>query len=465
MTDKNKNLGDKLISFLKEQHLIARAQRIILAVSGGLDSVTMLALFFEIKDELGIELAVLHLNHGLRGEESDDDQAFVKELAEQYKLPFFSKTVDTLTFKKKNKLSLEDAARKLRYKFFEETLSNVDADSLATAHTADDQAETVIDHFLRGSGMLGLAGMKTRRDCYIRPMLCFFRIELETYSSQKKLVYREDSSNRDLNFKRNRIRYELIPYLKKNFNSNIGATLNRSANIFRDTENHLKAVAKEACKSLVSLQKKSEIYLEIEGFLDYNIQIRNYILFACFELLRIDRDKLDYGKLYKINKLIEKRDIGKKFPIDTTFHLWVDREVVVISEREIRQLKKIEVNLKLKKSTRYQDCQFNWSLVETETDIVFDTNKNIEYFDYDKIGTKLSIRSTYPGDYFIPLNLNGKKKISDFFTDNKVPLRDRRNVAILESGDQVVWVCGHQIDDRFKVNSKTKKILKMEMKG
>lgn len=445
--------------------MVAQDQKVVLAVSGGLDSVSMLALFFEIRGEFDLELYVLHLNHGLRGEESDGDQAFVEELAGQYQLPFFCKKVDTLTFKKKNKLSLEEAARKLRYEFFEETLSNVGADLLATAHTADDQAETVIDHFLRGSGLLGLAGMKIRRDFYIRPMLCFSRTELEEYINRKKLAFREDASNRDLNLKRNRIRHELIPYLKENFNPNIVATLNRGASIFRNTEIHLKKVAKEACKSLVSLQKKNEISLEFEGFLGYNIQIQNYILFDCFEWLRIDRDKLDYGKLYQINKLIEQRKIGKKIPIDGTFHLWIDRDVFVISERETRPFEKIEFNLKLEKSTRYQDCHFIWSLVKKETDIVFDTNKNVEYFDYDKIGINLSIRPTYPGDYFIPLNFKGKKKISDFFTDNKIPLRDRRNIAILESGNKVVWVCGHQIDDRFKVRPKTKKILKMEMKG
>jgi len=456
---------NNLIAFLQEKQLVTHDTKLLLAVSGGLDSVCMLHLFCKIRPFFNIELSVLHLNHGLRGAESDGDAAFVKKLAGQYQLPFFNKKVDTLAYKEKNKLSLEEAARELRYKFFEETLNNAKADLLATAHTADDQAETIIDHFLRGSGLLGMSGMPVKRNYYIRPMLCFSRAELENYANREKLVFREDASNRDLSYKRNRIRHELLPYLKENFNPNLTATLNRTATIFRDTEDYLEQVAKDACKSLVSLQKKNEISLEIEGYLSYNIQIRNYILFACLDRLRINRKTLNFDKLYRINQLIEKREICKRFPIDDTFELWIDRDVFIISKHEIKQKEKISFNLESEKSARYRDCQFIWSFVEKDTDIVFDTNKNVEYFDCDKIGINLTLRPPYPGDYFIPLNFTGRKKLSDFFTDNKVPINERRNIAVLESDNKIVWVCGYQIDNRFKVRPETKKVLKMEMKG
>ena len=223
------NLLSRLKSSLITSRLVAPGDTIVVAVSGGLDSVALLHLLAKVSSVLELSLAVLHVHHGLRGEEADLDLEFTRELAQKLELPFHFKKVDIRRYAMLHKRSIEESARVLRYQAYDQLLAETKAAKLATAHTADDQVETLLDHFLRGSGVVGLRGMTPTRESYIRPLLGFTRRELEQFVRENRLSFREDSSNRDLNFKRNRIRHELIPYLQKHFNPNLTQTLGRSA--------------------------------------------------------------------------------------------------------------------------------------------------------------------------------------------------------------------------------------------
>lgn len=457
----------KLLERLAEQchneRLVERGDKLLLAVSGGLDSVALLDLFFKLKDTFELELSVIHVHHGIRGEEADADLRFVQKLALRYGLRFYKKKVDAIKLTREQGLSLEEAARILRYQAFAGVLDETGYTKVATAHTANDQAETILDHLLRGSGHLGLSGMSRKREAYMRPLLKITREELRTYVNEHGLSYRQDSSNEDLRYKRNRIRKELIPYLEKYFNGNVIQTLNRTSEIFFENEQFLTTYADNAFKSLVSIQKKNEIILEIKGFLSYFNIIRKYIVFRACLALSIARPTLTFDKLKEIIQVIEQGKIGKKVQLGSECELFVDHDGIVLKKKSGQPPKKVSVDVLSANSVRFENYRLSWSVFRREQNVALSDKVDVECVDFEKTGKKLVLRSFVPGDRFIPLNFHGRKKVADYFSDCKIPHHIRDTIPILESPKGIVWVCGYMLDDRFKITEETQKILKLEI--
>lgn len=457
------DLQEKFKSNLLSNSLVETGDRIMLAISGGLDSVVLLDLFSKIQEFFRLKLAIIHVHHGIRGDEADVDLEFVRSLSDKYNLPFFSKKVDSLKFAREDRCSLEESARILRYQVYEEILRKTKFNKLATGHTANDQTETILDHLLRGSGILGMTGISKARGPYIRPLLNFSREVLETYVHQHELVYHVDSTNKDLKYRRNRIRMELIPYLKKHFNPNLIKTLNRLGEILEENEQFLKFFADNSFKALVTCRKKDKIILDINVFLSYFIILQKYILIRAFEELAISRNVLDFDKLSSIVKLISNRKIGKRILIDGDCQLLIDHDGIVI-KRNLEAFPKIKLNVLKKDSLQFRNYEFKWLVLERQDFKTFDKDPNIEFLDLDQTGSELYIRNFLPGDRFVPLNFTGHKGIADYFSDRKIPHHLREEIPILESNRGIVWVCGYCIDDRFKVSAGSKRILKLEVK-
>ncbi len=463
--DVEQRLAEKLLAVISREQFIREKSSCLLAVSGGLDSVVLLHLFSKLAVELKLQLGIVHVHHGIRGKEADEDLEFVRALAQKYALQFYAERVDVPAHAREKKVSLEDGARTLRYRFFEAILAKTRFDVLATAHHKNDQAETVIDHFLRGSGSAGLRGMLPKRNHFIRPLLDFTRAELHDYALSCELKFRVDSTNQDLRFRRNRIRRELLPYLQDNFNPNIIDTLFRMSVIFKETESFIDSCAKDAYKSLVSLQEKNEIILDIEGFLGYNIFIQKQILFYCCRCFGLKPDVLSFSLLEDIVNLVQRRVPGKKILLNHTHCVMVDHDGLVIGKSKINKLPRVEIDLMQGNRFKYEGCVLRWE-VQSAADIPADAKgRFIEYLDFNKTGRFLTLKGFYSGSTFYPLNLKGKKKVSDFFTDRKVPLRKRARVPIIESPEGIVWICGYRIDDRFKVTPRTSKILRLSMEN
>jgi tRNA(Ile)-lysidine synthase len=455
-------LLDKLKTSLISEDLIDKGDKILLAVSGGLDSRALLDLFAKLGDSYNLQLAVLHVHHGIRGDEADDDLEFVRALAQRYNLPFYFKKVEAEKFARKHRYSLEESARILRYQVYEEFLRQTKFNKLATGHTADDQAETIMDHFLRGSGIIGMRGMLKVRGPYIRPLLIFRRKDLESYVQHSNLEFREDSSNKELRYKRNRIRRELIPYLEKHFNPNLIDALNRLGKIHEENEKFLEVYAAKAYNSLVLIHKKDKIILDIEGFLNYFTIVRKYILFQASKELSIFGDSLNFEKVCRIQSVVSQREIGKKVPINQEWQLLVDHDGIVIKKKK-QARSKIKVNVLEGSSLQFQQYELRWSILNDADSIVFNRNSKVEFVDFNRTGSKLFLRTLLPGDRFIPLNFTGHKKVADYFSDRKVPHHLREEIPILESSHGIVWICGYSIDDRFKVTEQTNQFLKLEM--
>jgi len=458
------DLVERARAFIREHELIRDNDHVLVAVSGGMDSVVLLHVLFRLKDLWHLRLEVIHLNHGLRDGEADRDQQFVEQLAKSYHLPVIARQVSVPQLMKSERLSEEQAARKLRYRFFEELLEQRGADLIALGHQADDQAETVMDHFLRGSGVKGLAGMPVRRGKFIRPLLFATRNEIETYATANSLDYVTDSTNAMVRYRRNRIRHELIPYLQKHFNPAITDVLLRTSGIMDQVEQYLDSQAELAWDRCCISIKKNKIILDIDTFLNYFSVIQKYVLYQLFERIALDRSILTAQRMEQILTLIRRRISGKRIRLTNDWQLWVNHDQVVISSEIVSDY---EIPIVIDK--HYQlprgEGEFVARLIDREElPAHFSTSRQVEYIDYDKISGALAIRNFRTGDRFRPLNGKGEKKLSDFFIDLKIPLHRRKNIPLLVCESGIVWIVGYQIDDRFKLTDKTKRILRLQIK-
>ncbi len=448
---------------INNYNLIHYGDRIIVSVSGGVDSVVLLDLLTRIKTAYSITLHVVHIHHGLRGAEADRDQQFVCQVSEKYHLAHSEINVDVLSHVKKTGSSVEEAARVLRYQSLKGELKRLQFNRIALGHNADDQAETIVAHFLRGSGIRGLAGMNMLQKPLIRPLLMFQRQEIETYASQIGLHYVTDSTNSDLKFQRNKIRHRLIPFLKKEFNPAIVNTLLKTGEIFRENDRYFNIHAEQAFKACCKSIKKNKIILDINQFFSYFNAIQVYILYHLLSIANVDDNVLTFSKLKTFSNLIANNKSGTRLLVYDNWEFLIDHDELVF-HRPYKDSFKYKVELNHNYPIYDGHYLFRSELIQRDQlPVSFPKNKNIEYTDYDLIHGKLFIRNILPGDRFIPLNFEGHKKVSDFFTDEKVPLHIRNHVPLLTTQEDIIWIAGYRIDDRFKIRKNSRNILKLEI--
>jgi len=458
------NLLTEFNRIIRLKKLVHNHDKILIAVSGGVDSVVLLHLFINICAELNLELQILHLNHCLREDESERDQQFVEHLGRQYNIPVIIKKADVLQLSKNSKYSVEEAARIARFTFFEETLKKTKYYSVALGHNANDQAETILSHLLRGSGIRGLSGMTFSREPFIRPLLTFMRTDIETYAHQNRLKYVIDSTNQYLIYERNKIRHQLIPILQKEFNPKTVSSLLRLGDIMKENELFLKYEANQSFNRCVKTLKKDKIILDINQFFSYFKIIQAYILFYIFDNFSIHTTEINYLKITDLLTLINFRKIGAKFPVSKDWEILIDHDGLVIHQPQMHDFS-FNINFNKVYSIYNGEQNFIAELIKRDQlPSPLPKQKNIEYIDFKKVFEPLKIRNFQDGDFFIPLNFKGKKKISDFFTDNKIPLHLRKQIPILECATGIIWIIGYRIDDRFKITNQTKIMLKMEIR-
>ncbi len=447
-----KTMLNRFNKYIESKNLFNKNDKILLTVSGGIDSVVMLDLFIKSNFSFGIA----HCNFNLRGKESDLDEKFVKQIAKKYKIDIHTKSFDTKKFAKNNGISIEMSARDLRYEWFEKTRQKFGYSYIATAHHKNDVIETFILNISRGTGIKGLCGIKPKVNKIIRPVLFAFRSEIEEYCNKNNLQYREDASNATLKYKRNIIRHKILPELK-NLNPNINNTLIENIRIFNDVEDIYrnsieekrdKILTKENDKILINikeLKKLSPLTTYLYEFLKpYNFQQKN------------------------VNDIIKSLDniSGKKF-YSSSHYLVKDRNFLFLSkinfnenENEVFTINKETTNISSPIALKIKITDNN-----VATDLSEMKNENFAFLDYDLLKFPLVIRRWINGDYFYPIGMKKRKKISDFFIDNKFSIIDKNNAWLLCSEDDIIWVIGKRIDDRFKITNRTKKIFIIEKKN
>lgn len=457
------DLLERFIEFTERHQLIQPGDDVLVAVSGGIDSVTLLHLLVQIQPRFQLRLRIVHVNHGLRGEQADRDQDFVAQLAERYQLPLIVRKVNVKKYEATHQVSEEEAARLLRYKVFQWALRKTGADVIALGHQADDQVETVLDHWLRGSGVRGLSGMPVRRGKIIRPLLFATRGEIETYARGHSLDFVTDITNVMTHYRRNRIRLELIPYLKQQFNPALESALLRTAAIMTEVEDYLIEQARLAIDQCLIASKKNKIILDIDAFLKYFIIVQKYMLFEIAERLSLPRSILTNEKIERVIALVKNRCSGKRVIIAPDWEVSVDQHALIFCGP---CADKGEIELPINSIIPLHDGERslqNRLILRTQLPKIFPNDRSVEYIDYDRVAGRLRIRLPLPGDRFWPLNFGGSKKLSDFFIDRKIPRHERRETPLLVCDAGIIWVIGHQIDDRFKIRSETERVLELKI--
>ncbi len=435
---------DRFKNFMTNELHIPANTKVLVAVSGGIDSMVLAYLFKQSDYEFGIA----HCNYQLRGAESDGDETHVREFAGKNYIPFFTKRFDTKAVANENGWSTQMAARELRYKWFEEIREKNGYDLIAVAHHRDDSVETFLLNLIRGTGIAGVQGIKVRYNKVIRPLLFTDKEEITHYSIVKKIAYREDQSNTSLMYKRNRIRHQVIPILKELNPSLIDTILQNTAYLTNVERVYLNEIERQ--KEQLLHVKGDEIYISIEG-----LKVLNPAEAYLYEFIK------PFG-FKKVDDIIRNLDgeSGKQFFSDT-HRLIKDRNELIISPISENDAE-IEFFIQKEDEKIEKPAQLKFKTLPIEN-FELKKSKNLAALDFDKIEFPLTLRKWQKGDYFFPLGMKGKKKLSDFFTDQKLSLLEKENAWILCSGSEIIWVVNQRLDDRFKVTDNTKKVYLVEL--
>jgi tRNA(Ile)-lysidine synthase len=428
--------------FIKQENLFAKNQKILVAVSGGIDSVALCYLMHEA----GCHFGIAHCNFQLRGKESDGDEKFVKQLSLKFHVPFYCKDFNTQKFSEEKKISVQMAARDLRYAWFEEIRKKYNFDYIAVAHHQDDEIETFFINLIRGTGIAGLHGIKSKAGKIIRPLMFANRKEIEEYVSKNKIRFREDSSNSSLKYLRNQVRHQLIPQLKK-MNPEIEETIKSEISRIRKVEIVFYRSVEEKRKT-IEKKEGSIIKFDIKKLL--SLENRELYLFEFLKPYGFSGDIIE-----KISEGL-KAESGKQF-FSTTHRLIKDRSFLILSlsTTEISRWKFI-ITDGYKELKDPVHLKFRTENISRKFKLLKD--KNIAMFDHEKLAFPLTLRKWRSGDFFYPFGMKGKKKLSDLFTDLKLSLYDKENVWLLCSGNDIIWVVGYRSDERYKVSKDTKKV-------
>ena len=428
-------MKNKVQHFIDEKLLFTTEDKLILGISGGADSVCLMHILLALN--YSFELA--HCNFNLRAEESDADEVFVKELAKKYQLEIHIKQFDTLEYASKNKISTQMAARDLRYAWFDDLLNKTNSKYIAIAHHENDDVETFFINLVRGSGLTGLLGIKEKNNAVVRPLLSVSRLDIEQYLNEKGLLFREDSSNASLKYLRNKIRHELMPLLTE-MNPSIQDTIKGEIKILEGVSQIYTTKTEEIRKELMQ-EKNGIVKFKISDLLALN-SLQNYL----YELL----NPYGFVTIDAIAKTLQGQS-GKQF-FSATHQLVVDRKYILISpvkiENEVFVITEKTVDLLIPLSLKFK--------ITADKNIVLDSA--IAKLDFEKLKFPLTLRKWQEGDKFMPLGMKKFKKLSDFFIDNKFSILDKQEQWLLCSGDDIVWVVGCRIDERYKLETDTKKV-------
>ncbi len=435
-------LIDEFKNFNEKNNL--KNSNTLLAVSGGVDSIVMVNLFHH----LGFKFGIAHCNFKLRNQESIIDHKFVENLSNKFKKPFYSIGFDTKEYAKKNKISIQMAARELRYQWLDKTAKEFKYDYIATAHHLNDNIETLFFNLIKGTGISGIIGISAKNKNIIRPLLFAAKKDLIKYAQDSNLIWREDYSNEKNDYNRNLIRNTIIPQMKK-INPNLENTFKRNLEKFKQTELILSEKINEIKKKYLKEDQEKKI-LDV-----------SYLKKKVWAPIIIEKILKPYGFNY-----IESKEIINKKHIKGTRFLSKTNEIIIdenkffiipklITKKEIKEIKETQDDLVLKNGLlKFKSIQ--------KEDFILKLDSKISLLDKSKLVFPLIVRSWNIGDKFQPLGMENKKKLSDFFTDNKMSILEKKKIYVIISNKEIVCIIGHRIDERFKVTNNTKEIFEIE---
>ncbi len=440
----------KIQTYITNHNLANSGTSILVACSGGVDSMVLV----DVLLKLNHNISIAHCNFQLRGKESDADELFLHDFAMKYNIPFYTIKFDTKGYKQNKDVSTQMAARELRYNWFEQIRKENHYHSIAVAHHLDDQLETVLLNITKGTGIRGLTGMQSKNGFVVRPLLEISKQKILDYAKENNVAFREDSSNASDDYQRNLIRHQVVPQLQK-----INPSLHNSMIDFIDRMNDYETLTNQQIEVI-----KKKCYSEKNGIAEIKmgfIKAHKAGQTILFHLLK------DFGyNSDVVQNIFDVKETGKQF-FSETHRVVTDRKSLFIVPKNVERENYLSF-VQLPNQIVFNNYKIQCSIVAVQELNIKPSNR-YAYFDADKIEFPLLIRYYKEGDYFYPFGMSkpktpekvGKKKLSKYFKDEKFSLLDKENTAVLFSGEKLIWLLGHRIDDRYKVTEKTKSVLKM----
>lgn len=475
-----RQVHDKMKAYIKKHELIAAGDELVLGVSGGADSMMMLSYFYSHQKEYNVTIKVAHIHHGIR-ESAELDAQLVEGFCKKREIPFYRHDCNIKELSKKRKMSEEEVGREERYNFFISLLNG--NGKIVTAHNMNDQAETMIMRFVRGTDVKGLAGIMPRRDCIIRPLLCLSRAEIEAYCKALAIPYRDDETNFKTIYTRNKIRLECIPYIKKNLNPSIISSLGRQSELYREEDEFLKEHTKELFDRCTQMNS-GRVYVELEAFMKEHTYMQKRIMLLGVEKLigRKDITMKHIASLVELASLQVGREIH--LPCGLVARREYHQVVLVKDAKNLERNKNREIkdiNGQGKEGRENLDESVKYCVNITEGKIEIDevgielevrkipvkrinqNNENIytKYIDYGKIKNGLQIRTRQASDH-IKLK-SGSKKLKKLFTDDKISRTKRDTIPLIADGDEIVWVVGNRLNFDYYITEHTKEVLEIKI--
>lgn len=431
--------------YIEKYRLLSEDRPVLVGLSGGADSVALLGVLVR----LGYPCIALHCNFHLRGEESDRDEAFACEFAESLEVPFHKIDFDTISYAGERHLSIEMAARELRYAWFEEMRERLGGQATAVAHHRDDNVETVLMNLIRGTGIRGMSGIRPRNGFIVRPLLCVSREDILAWLADQGYAYMVDSTNLSDAYTRNFIRLNVLPLLEE-INPSARNTIARSAEHLSAAETIYIYVLEQARKEVVV----SDDRLSIGALMRFPApKTILYELLKEYGFTRLVSDDI-FAALTK--------EPGKLF-YSSTHRLLKDRDYLWITSLEKKE--KRTFVLDPEKGINHEPIELSFQKLVITIGFPIEKNKRIAYLDYDKLDFPLTLRTWKEGDWFIPFGMKGRKKLSDYFSDHKFSRIEKERTWLLCSGDAIVWVVGERTDNRFRMDESTKRVLIVNFLG
>jgi tRNA(Ile)-lysidine synthase len=452
----NKKFLLRMEQFIRRHDLFHPGNHLILGVSGGLDSMVMLDAFCELRERWCLSLSIAHVNFHLRGKESDADERFVLRVAKKYGLPVHVRRADTKMIAAARKESIQVVARELRYTFFSALAQDLGADKIAVAHNAQDNAETMLFNFFRGSGIQGLSGIQlSTPNGIVRPLQFATREEITAYAKAKRLKHREDSSNKSIDYTRNFLRHKIIPAIEKRVNAALVKTLNTEAAIFGSCSDYLDELVSKLEHTCFTLTDTG-CTLSLKHFRAQHVFIQHLLVRHSFLVLGIEPN---FVHIEEIVRLLQSQT-GKTIDCGNGFFARRSAASIEIGKSAVS----LPYLLTVDAGQTVRTDEFTLSVRKHPVPKIFRRDPLREFIDADTVVMPLTVRTWQPGDAFVPLGMKAKKKLSDFFVDQKIARSIKQSVPVVLSGGMIVWVAGLRLDERCRVTKKTTSVYKLSIK-
>lgn len=460
----SESFDHKVESTLQRHGMLEKGDQVVAAISGGPDSVVLLHILHRLSVRWGITLIAAHLNHALRGQDSDEDATFVAEYAASLGLPCVMETADVKRYCKAQGCSIETGARDLRYTFLERVARTYNANKIATGHTADDQAETVLMRLVRGSGPDGLSGIRPVRDGWIiRPLLNVTREEVTAYQATHKLSARFDATNTEQDMLRNKIRHHLLPLLQDEYNPKIQGALSRLADVMRVESSYLDRELEALTTQLIHPVNRDAVRIDLTSWQTIPVALRRRLIRQAVQEAGGRSTRLTYDHVERAQALFDAGHAGQILHLPDEIGL-ERRKTTVLICRSTSEPYQIEMNIPGTTPIPNSDYYITTDVVDI-SDSPKERSPSCVAFDVDVLPSQLLIRSRRPGDRMTPFGMNGTKTLKKLFNEWDIPRLMRDRVPVVTDGVHILWVAGHRRGDQAPLSEQTRKVLVMQQVG